>query len=328
MTEVNIRPTEWYRRWFGSGKWPGYEYFYMWKKRRMANAMRGTIARNMEFLERENFPIYRVEIDLVNRCNCDCSFCPQSRTIYKKSTVRMNSKLFEKIMRELGEMNYSHSLYLSCNFEPLLDKDIIERSRIARMLVRNCYLLFFTNGLSLTPERYHALMKSLSMMFIDNYTDGKKMRPALAKVVSEMTSDEAKRTVIYMRLQNEVLDTIAGEVIDSNTAPARKHWQTLDIGCTYPLSELQIYADGTVHLCSKDVKQHYTFGDLNFQSIKEVWNSEKFMEARREILTHWRKSPKLPICSTCDFVRRNYDETMELNQIYTKPVQINKLTRM
>ena len=320
---LNIRPTEWHRRWFGKGNTPFYENFLMRKKRRMAKRMRPLIAKNMGELVQNNYPIYRVEIDLVNRCNMNCSFCAQSRDVYREPYTYMSDYLFEKIMKELGEMNYSHSLYLSCNFEPLNDPKIVQRIKLAKELVPNCYLLFFTNGLRLNPQNFHELMKYMSMMFIDNYTDGKKLIPSLKKLIPEMTPDERKRTVIYMRMQDEQLDTIAGEVVHTGKAPARKKFQTLDIGCTYPLSELQIYSNGNVHLCSKDVKQHYPMGNLGLNTIKEVWYGKKFMEARKELLSNWRNG--LEICKTCDFVRRHYDETMELNQIYTQPKTLEQI---
>lgn len=330
MTELqyNIRDTQWYRRWFGSGwfhigNWRPYEDFYMWKKRRMVRAWRGAIAENMAFLVKNNFPIYRVEIDLMNKCNMDCTFCHQSITTYKEPLLRLPDKIFESFMEQLGKINYNHSLYLSCNFEPTLDKDLVKKAKIARELVPKAYLLFFTNALVLNTTKYHDLMQYLSMMFIDNYTMPKgfdrhlPIRPMLGKTMKDMSAEEAHRTVIYLRMQNEILDTISME------APSRSKWQTLDIGCTYPLSELYLGADGNCYLCSKDVMYRHPYGNLGLQSLKEVWYGEQITKYRNSLLNHWRKG--IDICEKCDFVRRNYDETMELNQIYTQPKTIESL---
>lgn len=301
MSEANVRYTPWLRRTFGTGRYPQYEIPYMGWKALQAMRMRGTIGRRMESLQAEGCPIYRVELDLVNRCNMDCSFCAQSVKLYREPLSRMSDSTFLNVCSQLGEMGYSRSFYLSCIFEPWMDFDLIRRARIAREMVPNAYLLMFTNGLAMTPKRYHSIMGSLDFLFIDSYADGRNVTPAIAKVTHEMTDEERDRTVVYLRLQDEMLDTIGG------ASPSRHRHRTLDVGCTVPFSELYIGTTGEMYLCSKDVKHRYPMGNVNEAPIWETWRGEEYRRARETLLACRRE--EMEICRRCDFIREDPDET-------------------
>ena len=61
-----------------------------------------------------------VEIEVINRCNGICPFCPVNRNKDPRKLKKMDEKLFKKIMDELGEIHYSGRLALHSNNEPFL----------------------------------------------------------------------------------------------------------------------------------------------------------------------------------------------------------------
>ena len=65
-----------------------------------------------------------------------------------------------------------------------------------------------------------------------------------------------------------------------------------------------ICADGKVVPCCNDFSCRHPLGDLNTESIEEVWNGDKFVEFRR---LHCRnKFDSMPICRECEFFHTNF----------------------
>ncbi|MBS3062854.1 MAG: SPASM domain-containing protein [Candidatus Diapherotrites archaeon] len=67
--------------------------------------------------------------------------------------------------------------------------------------------------------------------------------------------------------------------------------------CGKLFNHLTVMADGRVNLCCFDAEGQVIVGDLNEQSVMEVWNGEKLDGIRRMHLAG--KRPELPLCGTC-----------------------------
>lgn len=50
--------------------------------------------------------------------------------------------------------------------------------------------------------------------------------------------------------------------------------------CEFPWLSVTILADGSVVPCTQDINATWTFGNVNKQSLKEIWGSEKYMKFR------------------------------------------------
>jgi radical SAM protein with 4Fe4S-binding SPASM domain len=72
------------------------------------------------------------------------------------------------------------------------------------------------------------------------------------------------------------------------------------VGCPYPWERMVILSNGKVTFCNFDVKDGdgYYMGDINQQSIKEVWGSPKFNQWRE--LAAKKEFEKIPLCAKCD----------------------------
>ena len=87
-----------------------------------------------------------IEIEVINRCNGICPFCPVNRNTDPRKLKRMDEALFKKIIDELGEMGYSGRLALHSNNEPFLDPRIVEFTKYAREHVPKAHIYMYTNG--------------------------------------------------------------------------------------------------------------------------------------------------------------------------------------
>jgi len=67
--------------------------------------------------------------------------------------------------------------------------------------------------------------------------------------------------------------------------------------CPFPFSRMSILSDGRVILCCNDWGPHDTVGDLSRQTLKEIWNGERFNHYRQLLWTQRVKESL--VCSDC-----------------------------
>ena len=242
--------------------------------------------------------INNIEIETLNRCNGRCSFCPVNVNQPQRKYAKMSEDLFRKIINELADMNYTKGISLFSNNEPFLDERIIEFHKYANEKLPRAVFWLFTNGTVLTLDKFLEIMPYLDGLIIDNYNDEKKLiTPEIQKICDYIQGhpDLKDRVELHMRLQNEVLATRGG------LAPNRIGDQDkylVNASCTLPFRQLVVRPTGEVSLCCCDALGKYTMGDLNVQTIKEIWNSEKYKSIRAELTKNGRKN--LLLCDHCD----------------------------
>jgi len=71
--------------------------------------------------------------------------------------------------------------------------------------------------------------------------------------------------------------------------------------CVLPFRELNVYSDGKAVLCCDDWNEEYVVGDLNTQSLEEIWRGEALTRARQAHLES--RGAELPVCAKCNLWR-------------------------
>lgn len=219
-----------------------------------------------------------IEIETINRCNGNCSFCPVNRHHDPREKAVMTRELFRNIVDQLAEMDYSGRFTTFSNNEPLLDDRLIEFNRYARERLPHARMHLFTNGTLLTLDKFIALSDILDELIIDNYQqDLELIKPC--REIEQYCAEHPKlrrKVTIVLRKPNEILTSRGGN------APNRK--QIPDYGkdrCVLPFRQMIVRPDGKVSLCCNDAIGKYTLGDLTRESLKEVWFGPKFEKVRQ-----------------------------------------------
>lgn len=237
----------------------------------------------------------RIEIETINRCNGECDFCPVNRNSDPRELHIMSDELFERIIAQLEELNYSGHLALFCNNEPFVDKKIIERHRYAREKLPHAKINMYTNGTLLTVEKFQEIIDYLDELVIDNYNENLELNETSKLILNycEKHPEYKKKVTIVLRNPHEVLSTRGGD------APNRHKMISYgDVKCPLPFKQMIVRPDGKVSLCCNDPLGKNTLGDLEKNSILEVWTSQKFKTVRR-CLEQGRREWKH--CMYCDF---------------------------
>jgi radical SAM protein with 4Fe4S-binding SPASM domain len=95
-----------------------------------------------------------------------------------------------------------------------------------------------------------------------------------------------------VRLGGDISESFAVYKRDAKSLPIRTDT------CANLWQKFVIFWNGDVTMCCEDVDGDWILGNLNEQSIHEIWNSEKMLAIKR---IHIKKQfRKIPLCYTCD----------------------------
>lgn len=265
-----------------------------WNDEMSSNPIRKLMRLSVEELYNENPLFNHIEIETINRCNGICSFCPINSNIDPREKKIMSKPLFESIILQLKELNYTGKIALFSNNEPMLDERIIDFYEYAKRQIPNAWFFMFTNGTLLTLDKFKRLITSLDELIIDNYNQQLQLISNSKKIKDycEEHRELCEKVTIVLRKPNEILSSRGGD------APNRK--ELISYGeetCILPFKQIIIRPDGKVSLCCNDPLGKNTLGDLTQNSLWDIWYNSNF-RAVREALYQGRKNWKH--CEYCD----------------------------
>ncbi|KMP10311.1 hypothetical protein UR09_06640 [Candidatus Nitromaritima sp. SCGC AAA799-A02] len=265
-----------------------------------------------------------IVIEPYNVCNLACIMCPYPEMTRKKE--RMDLPLFKKIIDDAVDSGFK-ALSLSLYNEPFLDKTIFDKIKYAKE--RGLEAAITSNGTILTDEMIKNTMESgvdcvtfsIDSLTKENY---EKIRvnakfeetiQNVERILEYRKRHNYKKPLIAMsavrQLENDSsldhleellkgLDLYAIAIKDNRKegTPAYKHLNRSVYPCWWPWNQFIVYSNGKTGLCCMDYDNAHDIGDLNTQTIAEVWNSEKFTRMRELHLKG--RGHEMELCKDCD----------------------------
>jgi radical SAM protein with 4Fe4S-binding SPASM domain len=271
----------------------------------------------------------RLGIEITNHCNLDCVMCP--RGIMQREVGYMNGELFRRIIDEAAAIGVK-KITLHGLGEPLLHSelfDFIKYSKDAGIL----FVLFSTNCSFLDEEKAYKIFSSgldeivLSLDGVNAETyaavrrkgDFKKVVKNITRFLEirrELKSTNPRVTLQMIKLYETLdeieeyralwedkvdnlniknFDTFAGQI---NNGPVieynQKHPARL---CKTFVRNMLILQDGRVPLCTRDTNGAKIMGNLEKDTIKNIWNNSIFNTVRCKQKAGEYSS--LPLCKGC-----------------------------
>jgi len=275
-------------------------------------------------------------IENTNCCNAQCVMCPRETLTRKRGFMEFG--LFEKIIRQVSSASRKPVVHLHGFGEPLLDESLPERIMLAKAcgikhtyLVTNASLLFpdtarklISAGLDTMKisfygtdeESYHATMRRLDFeVALHNIREFVRIRKELnkttPKLILQYLPQEANgaKTEEFRSLWRSVLDKRVGDCLNfsslDNFGGGRAYnplGERIVSVCFYPWAALSVLCDGRAVTCCMDYNGVQGVGDLNFQSVTEIWNGPVLSSIRRNFGKLDYRG--FPACLCCDWVRR------------------------
>lgn len=276
-------------------------------------------------LVRLPFPA-EIAIETHSYCNLRCIICPYEKM--KRAKGKMRPELFHKIIDEVAKESPDTRLWLAIMGEPLADENIVSYIHYAMESgARRIHLN--TNGTFLEGSISEAIMESgIESIYIaiDAVTNDtyKSVRPGgsfdrVRRNVNNILELRAKHSyvkpeiVVQFIVMNENESEVdefhdywlkRGAVVKVRLrqgwgtniyAPDLRNANIERIPCPWLLRTMNIHWTGRATQCDVDYEEEYFAGDINLQTIKEVWEGELARRRRR----HWSGDFQHPLCEKC-----------------------------
>ena len=262
------------------------------------------IKKNVAKYEKTDITLFKnVEIETINRCNNTCGFCPVNKEQDIRTFKRMEEGLFNRIIDQLSDINYSGEIAFHSNNEPLLDNDLANKIAYTHKKCPDAFLYFYTNGILLNAEMVLKFKKSgIQKIVVNNYNNKKKLHKNIENLINELNKlqdVDYPQIVIIIRELNEILNNRGGNSPNKPNSHFNHYKYFQDVPCSLPFEKLVIRPDGKVSLCSQDAYGEITLGDTNKSSLVEIWHGKPFEKIRKTLINNGRK--RLPLCEICDY---------------------------
>lgn len=266
------------------------------------------------------FPLH-VDFEASSCCNLNCSMCFRRHFDTTDTFGHMDMDLFKRGIDEC----VSHQLYsirLSWRGESTLHPQLMEMIRYAKK--KGIFeVSFLSNGSALTPEFNRELVSS-GLDYITISVDGlpesyNAIRAPLdfdttVEKIADLYRTREKNGNGYPKIKVQGIyeyfkkgpDTYyeTFRPISDNVSFNLKHDYALRdmvqeeaLYCPYLWQRITIMSTGIVPLCISDWDGDVLVGDLNQQSIREIWEGKKMQAYRRIHAKNQRL--KLPPCKKC-----------------------------
>lgn len=281
-----------------------------------------------------NFPL-NIAIEPGNYCNLNCIMCAHDQLTRKKGS--MSVKLYKKIIDEIAIENPYTRIWLDYYGEPLIHKfklfyfiDYAKKRGLKNICLN-------TNATLLNEEMSEMLLDS-GINFISIDCDGFSAEVYERIRVKAKRNEVYKNIEYFLKRRNEYqrdpsklsdLPVVEVKIMEMNENKdevqkvmdywrERGAWTTKrrliswagnvdDISfeaseqrqpCGHAIGIMAITWDGKAVNCVMDVDAKYVCGDINVESIKDVWHLRNINLVQKHLRHDWNSLPE--ICKSCN----------------------------
>jgi len=232
-----------------------------------------------------------IEINPSESCTRACAFCPRSDSKQYPSThARISVDLCKKIGKDLAEIGFTNRVGFVGFGEPLLHKGLEECIAAIRFHNPNLkYLEINTNGDRLTADRIESLYAAGCNVIAISMYDSDRSE------YFESLKGDIPIQMIYRHHYDSSVDY--GLNIVNRKEIAFDH-QLLNIqrACYRPFYKLFIDWNGDILTCDNDWARTLILGNINVESIKDVWLGKIYNDFKTKLLNGRNHEP----CNKCN----------------------------
>lgn len=284
------------------------------------------------------FPSH-VDIELSSLCNLNCPMCYTTTDDFKNKVNKKNMDfdLFKKIIDESARYNL-FSIRLSLRGEAFLNKNIFDMIQYAKSKgIKEVSTL--THGGFLDAEKFEQLI-DLNLDWLTISFDGvgetydkirypltfedsvnkikefqkiKKRRNVVKPVIKVQTVWPAisKNPEEFYNIFNPITDQVASNPLIDYLGNDTDVVFEENFTCPQLWERFVIGADGNVMLCANDEMESYTLGNVQDESIFDIWHGKKLNKAREIHLKHMGTKEIEP-CKHCYLPRKMEGDKVSL----------------
>lgn len=275
------------------------------------------------------FPLYLL-IEPTSICNLRCVMCFQIDKTFggeKSFMGRMGLDLFKDLIDQAHEGG-TKAITLASRGDPTLNKNL--GSMLEYMKGKFLEVKLNTNGILLNDELSRSILANevTDLVFsIDSY-ERENYEEIRKKAKFEKVVDNIKRFMEIRDLEfpnHRTTVRVSGVKVDEKQnkhdfnkfwsrfvdynvlVDMQERWDTYNnderpsemlLPCDHLFERMYVWWDGKVNPCDIDYKSSLAVGDVNNQSIREIWNGPKYTALRKKHLQGMRS--EYSVCAKCD----------------------------
>jgi len=182
-----------------------------------------------------------------------------------------------------------------------------------------------TNGDYLTPQNKQAIFNACTFISVSLHTYTLPSQTRLptffydalghnvetqVSIVDTLLTNKTKRKHFIQEWKQHVDRVRIYKIHSNNGFGSMNNKAKPTSACDKPFREMIVYWNGRVGLCNHDWNNQTLLGDLNVQTVEQVWRSELYKEVRK--LHRNGKRGEVPSCQDCSFEsNHSYGELIE-----------------
>jgi radical SAM protein with 4Fe4S-binding SPASM domain len=203
----------------------------------------------------------------------------------------MSRELFTSLMEQLRDIGFQGRVSYHFYNEPMLSPDLDLFVGLTREYLPRAVIELYTNGLLLERKRFDEL-RSLG---VDKFTvtrhHGVREFP-FAQVYEKMELQDRERVRLLDYTDLEL--TSRGGILKVG----RRTGEALDLPCLIPSLLMVVTVNGNVLPCYEDFEERNVMGNLQRNSLVEIWNSPEYRGFRDSLKRRQRQAHA--VCKTCN----------------------------
>jgi radical SAM protein with 4Fe4S-binding SPASM domain len=232
-----------------------------------------------------------VEIEVNSNCNMACSYCPNEK--YKrKENGKMSYELFGRILSELKTNGFKGRISFNFYNEPLLVNDLEYYVAKAKEELPEISIHLYTNGTKLGRARFDSLLNAGVDMFI--VTKHENVTQFIFEETFIQLDDEVRKKYVILKNYTDIKLTNRGGLIELPGAEPIPE----NLPCSLPSHMITITVMGNIIPCFEDFDQIHEMGNIQTNSLEEIWNKTEYVKMRNMLL--FGKRNNYEVCSKCN----------------------------
>ena len=260
-----------------------------------------------------------LQIESTAKCNAKCSFCPVGIGL-EREVGEMSDELFKKILDEANGLGIKMVL-LFLNGEPFIFKPFFDWLECLRNYDMKTHV--FTNGASLTEEKARSLVSYSDVVELVCFSVSGYDRETHREIMGLDHDRVIKNIKQFLVINDGDIDCYASmpSIKDANyQANWKNYWKNVGLRAQVNpnfnwggrvgykkssftsrcgrLDHMTVLWDGRVSLCCMDGHGEVILGDLNTQTILEVYNGD--VAKRYRSLHNQGNQSELKLCDVCN----------------------------
>ena len=302
---------------------------------------------------------WNIQLEVTNACNMRCIMCPTNSpvAIERRKNVMLDWDLFVKIIDEAATFPRCHIIPQGGG-EPMIHPRFLDMLSSIKQKP-NLTVGFVTNGSCLKPDVIEELIDmgiEEICVSVDAFSpeDFKEItsKDCYEFVVNAVRTLVQRRNDRHSLFPKVIVQRVSMPKYDGDLEPFVQYWSGIvdevliikerDLtgrmikgfhpngkprrACRKPFEDAAIGADGNLCLCCDDWHEHHIMGNVNEKTIREIWFSAQFKEARR---CHKQgRFEAIDICANCYAPYETASEvTVEGNRIIAKGLSVDRIRK-